>query len=252
LQIKAGLVTLRPLDFGLAGGHVVSSIVLDARTEEIHTSADVTARNLELKALLPKLKENQGSAGKLGGRAKVKATGNSIGQMAASADGEVALIMAGGQVSTLSLVLANLDLANAATLLLRGDQTAPVHCVVTNANMRSGWLGPEFFVVDSSESVITGEGGVDFRQERYKLRLVAHSKRPSLVALRGPILIGGTFKHPQVRPEAAPVVGRAAAAIALGALLTPAAALLALVDPGGAKDRDCAALIGRAQRDVAE
>jgi hypothetical protein len=149
-------------------------------------------------------------------------------------------------------VLANLDLANAATLLLQGDQNAPIHCVVTNSNMRSGWLEPEFFVVDSSESVITGEGGVDFRQERYKLRLAAHSKRPSLVALRGPILIGGTFKHPEVHPDAAPVAGRAAAAIALGTLLTPAAALLALVDPGGAKDKDCAALIARAQQDVAQ
>ena len=79
------------------------------------------------------------------------------------------------------------------------------------------------------------------------LRLVAHSKHASLIALRGPIRIGGTFKKPEVRPEAGPVAARVGAAIALGVLLTPVASLLALVDPGGAKDSNCAALIEQAE-----
>jgi uncharacterized protein involved in outer membrane biogenesis len=118
--------------------------------------------------------------------------------------------------------------------------------------MRDGIFVPQVFVVDSSEEKITGEGEIDFRDERYKLRLKADSKRPSLVALRGPIRIEGTFKHPRVAPEAGPVVARVAAAVALGALLTPPAALLALADPGGARDSDCPALFTQADKAVAD
>jgi uncharacterized protein involved in outer membrane biogenesis len=118
--------------------------------------------------------------------------------------------------------------------------------------MHDGALVPQLFIVDSSEAKITGAGEIDLRDEGYNLRLKADSKRPSLVALRGPIRIEGTFKHPKVAPEAGPVVARVAAAAGLGALLTPPAALLALVDPGGASDSDCAALLAKAGKAVDE
>lgn len=249
LMLKDGKLRFVPLDFGVASGHVVSDITLDAARAVIQVAADVTVRNVDVKILFPELKANEASAGRLGGRAKLRSTGNSIAQMSASADGELAIMMWHGRLSTLSLLLTNLDLANAAELLLRGDQNAPVYCAVVSGSVRDGAFAPSLFVVDSSEEKISGEGEIDFRDERYKLRLNADSKRPSLVALRGPIRIEGTFKHPRVAPEAGPVVARVAAAVALG-LLTPPAALLALVDPGGARDSDCAALLLQGEQRV--
>ena len=250
LELRDGKFVLAPLDFGVAGGHVVSKLTLDASQDVIQSDIEATASNLEVKALLPKLKENAGSAGKLGGQAKLSMKGNSVAHMAASANGELALIMDHGRVSTLALVLTNLDLANAIKYLMRGDPKAPVYCAVASADVRQGELVPNIFVVDSSEENITGDGAVDFKSEEYKLRVVAHSKHASLIALRGPIRIGGTFKDPKVRPEAGPLAARAGVAVALGALLTPLASLLALVDTGGAKDSNCAALIGQAKKTV--
>jgi AsmA family protein len=252
LTLREGKLRFAPLDFGVAHGHVVSDITLDARQQVIEASADVTIRDVDVAILFPELKANEASAGRAGGRAKLRLTGNSIAQMSASADGELAVIMSKGRVSTLSLLLTNLDLANAAERLLRGDQNAPVYCAVLSGRMREGVFVPQLFVVDSSEEKIVGEGGIDFRDEHYDLRLKANSKRPSLVALRGPIRIEGTFKHPKVTPEGGPVVARVAAAIGLGALLTPPAALLALVDPGGARDSNCAALIADAEKSAAD
>jgi hypothetical protein len=217
----------------------------------IDTTAEVTVRDVDVKILFPKLKANEASAGLVGGRARLHATGNSLAQMSASANGELSIVMSNARLSTLSLLLANLDLANATELLLRGDHNAPVYCVVVSGNMREGAFTPQLFVVDSADEKITGEGEIDFRDERYKLRLDADSKRPSLMALRAPIHIEGTFKHPRVAPEAGPVAARVAVAVALGALLTPPAALLALADPGGARDSDCAALIAQADNTLA-
>jgi uncharacterized protein involved in outer membrane biogenesis len=252
LTLNHGKLTLKPLDFGLAHGHVTSTIEVDASKDVMQTTADATVKNLELNELMPKLKSGKGSAGKLGGRVKLATRGNSVAQMAASANGDMALIMGQGRASTLILVLTNLDLANATRYLLRGNPNAPVYCAVVQARAQNGLLMPELFAVDSSEEKITAEGSVDLVDERYGLRLVAHSKKPSLIALRGPIRIGGTFKDPQVRPEAGPIALRVGAAVALGTLLTPLASLLALIDPGGAKDSNCAALIEQARTDVAK
>jgi len=252
LKLTDGVLKLDPLNFGLAGGNVVSNIVLDASQDVIRTDADATVRNLEVKRLMPKLKEGAGSAGKLGGRIKLATKGNSIAQMAASANGELALIMGQGRMSTIALVLTNLDLANAVKYVVRGNPNAPVYCAVINASAKDGMVAPNIFVIDSSEEKITGEGFVDLKTEEYKLRLVAHSKKLSLVALRGPINITGTFKDPTVMPEVRQLALRAGAAIALGALLTPPAALLALIDPGGAKDSNCAGLVNEAQQQVAK
>jgi uncharacterized protein involved in outer membrane biogenesis len=250
LKLKDGTLVLAPLDFGVAGGHVTSRVTLDARKEVIATKVQATATNLEAKALLPALKRSAGSAGKVGGRAELSATGNSIAAMAGSANGEVALIMSQGRASTLSLVLVNLDLANATKYLLYGDPNAPVHCGVVSGRIQDGRLVPQTFVIDSSEEKITGEGTIDFKDERYDLRLVADSKRASLVALRGPIRVGGTFKHPEVRPEVGPLAARVGAAIALGIVATPLASLLVLVDPGNAKGVNCSALIEKAGKEA--
>jgi uncharacterized protein involved in outer membrane biogenesis len=250
--LRQGRLVLKPLDFGVASGHITSTFDIDAAKDVMTVLADATVKNLEAKELMPKLKSGSGSAGKLGGQAKLATKGNSIAQMAASANGEVALIMSQGRASTLALVLTNLDLANATRYLLRGDPNAPVYCAVTHANLNAGKLVPDVFVVDSSEEKITAKGGIDLAQEQYNLKLEAHSKRVSLVALRGPIDISGTFKHPSVRPEIAPVAMRVGAAVALGTLLTPLASLLALVDPGGAKDTNCAALMQQSANNVAK
>lgn len=248
VKLNDATLTLEPLDFGVAGGHVTSRVTLDARNDVIATQVQATVRNLEAKALLPALKRDTGSAGKIGGRAQITTTGNSVAAMAGSADGEVALIMSEGRASTLSLVLVNLDLANATKYLLRGDPNAPVHCGVVIAQIQDGVAVPQTFVIDSSEEKITGEGKVDLKQEQYDLRLKADSKRTSLVALRGPIEVGGTFKHPTVRPEIGSVIARVGAAVALGIVATPIAALIPLVDPGTAKNANCGALIQQAEQ----
>ena len=246
LKLKDGVMRLEPLDFGIADGHVVANMVIDASRDVPKAQGEVEARNVELKRIFPKLASPNGTAGRFGGRAHFKTEGRSMAAMMAALDADAAVIMRGGEASTLQLVLTNLDLARAAELLLRGDQTAEIRCAVGSLHAKAGVVTPDLFVVDTSAVVISGDGSVDFRDEKYDLALKARSKRPSLLALRGPIVVGGTFKTPVVGPAVGPVVARVGAAVALGAVAPPLA-LLALVDFGGAQDVDCKGLIEQAR-----
>ncbi|MDQ2962030.1 MAG: AsmA family protein, partial [Pseudomonadota bacterium] len=250
LDLQDGILKLQPLDFGMAGGHLVSTLVLDARESIIKTTGDVTARNVELKQILPAVRPPKGSAGKVGGRARFAATGNSIADMLASSNGEVALISHGGEASELAIVLTNLDLARAAQLLLKGDENSPIRCVVADFVAENGNMTARTLVMDTEAEKILGEGSVNFATERYDLRLNAKSKRASWLALRGPIIVDGTFKSPQVHPAAGPIALRVGTSIALGVAATPLAALLPLIDFGGATDADCQGLMQDAKENV--
>src|SRR6202163_4336995 len=132
LFLKDGVLRFEPRDFGIGGGHVVAKLSLDANREIARTQGDIEVRNVELKQIFPKLASPQGTAGRFGGRASFKTQGNTVGAMFASASGEGAMIMHGGEASTLTLVMANLDLARAAALLLQGDNTSEIRCAVAS------------------------------------------------------------------------------------------------------------------------
>jgi uncharacterized protein involved in outer membrane biogenesis len=241
LTLKQGIMRFKPLDFGLAGGHVISNVTLDVTRELPSAEATIEVRNLELKRIFPQLASPNGSAGRFGGRARFQTRGNSVAKLFAAADGEAAIALRGGLASTLLLVLTNLDLARAAQLLIGGDETAAIHCVVSAWHAKNGVMTPDLLVIDTSAELITGTGSIDFATEKYDLHLKADSKKPSLLALKGPIVIGGTFKTPAIHPEVAPVVARVGAAIGLG-VVAPTLAMLPLIDLGDAPDADCRAL----------
>jgi hypothetical protein len=230
-----------PLDFGVAGGRVVSDITIDASQRLPTAQAKIEVRNVELKRLFPQLASPRGSAGRFGARGEFRAQGVSVAALFGSATGQAAVAMRGGEASTLTLVLTNIDLARAATLLIGGDETAAIRCGVTAFHAKDGVWVPDLFVVDTSAVLITGSGSIDFKNEKYDLHLKADSKNPSLLALKGPIVIGGTFGKPSIRPEAGPLAARIGAAVGLG-VLAPPLALLPLIDLGDAPDADCRAL----------
>lgn len=241
--LQNGELKLDPLELNIAGGRIVSSITTSARDAALRTSARISARNVDIARIWPQFKPPKGRSGRVGGRAELSSTGNSVAQMLGSMNGDLALIMTGGSTSALSLMLANLDLARATALLLGGDEDAAIRCAVADFKAKNGVLTATTLIVDTTAAKITGAGSIDFREEQFDLRLDTDSKRVSPFALRGPVLVQRSFKKPDVRPEIGRAAVRAAGAIALGALATPLAALLPLIDTGDADNANCTALV---------
>ncbi len=250
LVIKDGVLTLEPLNFGIAQGNLVTAITMDGRGSHIRTHADITAKGLHLGQLLPASKATTSHQGMVGGRMELDATGDSISQMMGTANGEAALILDGGSISELTLRLTNLDIANSFLLLVGGDRNIPIRCMVANFNAVKGDFKVQDLVLDTSKMNIAGEGNVNFVDESLHLRLASRSKGFSLVSLRGPILVTGTLLKPKFKPDASKVVPRGALAVGLAAVTTGVAGLIPLLDFGDKKDSNCAALMEQTRSDV--
>lgn len=250
LVVSGGRFRLAPLDFWIAGGNLVSRIEMDGRKLPIAARADITAKGLHLDRMFPASRQAGANTGTMGGRAKLDASGNSIAQMLASANGEAALIMDGGSVSELMLRLSNLDVANSIGVLLGGDRQIPIRCMVGNFKAVDGDFRVETLVLDTPKVNIVGSGHANFADESLHLRLVAQGKGFSLASLRGPIAVTGSFKTPVVQLETGGALARGGLALALGAVTAGIGALIPLLDFGEDRNSNCAALMSRAKADA--
>jgi AsmA family protein len=234
--LSDGVMTVRPFDLGIAGGTVAGSVRLDARKDPIATTADVQANEIELPQLFPRLETT--SIGRIGGQAKIEGHGNSLAKMFATADGHVRTVMGQGTFSNLLLELAGLDIEESLKFMLEKDRPVKLRCAYADFDVTQGIMKTRSFAFDTSDTVIFGRGTVDLRDEQIDMILRPRPKDRSLVALRVPLALEGSFKHPSIRPEGGPLIARTAAAVALYALAPPAA-LLALVETGPGHNADC-------------
>jgi uncharacterized protein involved in outer membrane biogenesis len=196
-----------------------------------------------LRSLEAKMKQYQSSTGTIGGRAQLKGQGNSVKALLASSNGDLGLAMEKGHIGALLIELFGLDIAESVGFLAEGNKPVPLRCFIAEFEFIDGIMGSKAVVIDTRDTNITGEGAVNFRDERVDFRMVPHPKDFSPLTVRTPITISGPLGSPAIRPEAAPLVARLGLATALSAVLTPLAAPLAFIDVGLGKDSDCGAFV---------
>jgi hypothetical protein len=103
-------------------------------------------------------------------------------------------------------------------------------------------------VFDSDVTTATGSGTVNLKDETLNMQLNGAPKKFTLVRVRAPITITGPLRSPSIGVKASGAIAQGGVALALGALLTPFAAIIPFIDPGLAKNADCAAVDATAQR----
>ena len=238
IHLDAGLLRLDPLDFGVAGGRLRSTIRMDARREAIATSAAIRARGLELARLFPDSELAADAVGRISGDIDLTGGGNSIAAMLGSADGEAALGMGPGELSNLLLELAGLDIYEALKFLIGKDRKVAIRCAFGDFAVEDGVMTARALALDTSDTIIVGEGTIDLGQETLDLVLRPRPKDRSILALRSPLVVDGTFVDPGFRPDMALLGLRGAIALTLGSIAPPAA-LLATLELGGGEDSDC-------------
>ncbi|WP_448481766.1 AsmA family protein [Pseudoxanthomonas mexicana] len=238
LLLEAGLLRLEPLNFGVAEGDIRSTVRMDARSDVIRTKADIAVRGLDLGELFPTAQLTQSAVGRVGGNASLAGTGNSVAGILGTADGEVMLGMGRGQVSNLLMELAGLDIAEALKFLLTKDRTVPVRCAFGDFAVENGVMQARTLAFDTTDTIIVGKGKVSLKDETLDLELRPRPKDRSILALRSPLVVDGTFKDPSFRPDFKRLGLRGATALALGSIAPPAA-LLATIEPGPGEDSAC-------------
>ena len=245
VSLKAGLLRAEPLALDLPQGRVSGYVQLDARKTHPVTDLDLRLANGRLEQLVPV--SFQGStpyAGSLVGRARLTGAGDSVHKAFANANGEVLLVAPSGEIRESIAQLLGVNVIKGLGLLFNKNQkTTPIRCGVARFQVINGVLNADHIVFDTGPTLVTGSGTINMDTERLNFALEGHPKKFQLLRVDLPITVGGTLLAPRVGVKTGQAAVQGGAGLALASVLSPLAVLLPFLDPGLAKDANCAALI---------
>ena len=243
MDIVNGTISLHPLSFGVGKGQITSDIQLSEKAQELAMKANVEFKSVDVSKLLNATGVGQG-AGSIGGRAVIEGTGKSLAEILGGSNGEVKLYMgAGGNLSALLVDLSGLQFGNALLSAIGVPSREQIQCLITDVMLTNGNAQSRLTMLDTNASRIGIMGGVNLKNEQLGLTLRTQAKHFSIGSLPTPIAVRGTLGSPSIQPDLVEGGGRAAAAVGLGIVLTPAAGLLPTIQFGTGEDGACVGLL---------
>lgn len=250
VKLDDGLLDADPLAFDLPQGRIAGSVQLNARKATPVTDLDLRLTNARLEQLLPiHIGGGTPVAGALVGRAKLHGAGDSVHKAFANANGEVLVVVPGGEVRAAFAELAGVDVTKGLGLLLsKNQQMTPIRCGVAHFTANKGVLNADNIVFDTGPVLIAGSGSINMDTERMDFRVQGHPKKFRLVHLMLPVTASGPLRQPKLGVDPGKAIAQGGVAVALGSLLSPLASILPFIDAGLTKDANCGALLGEASQ----
>jgi uncharacterized protein involved in outer membrane biogenesis len=242
-QVEKSVLTVPVLTATFKQSQVKATLRTDATHEQPITDLEIRVAGLELEQF-GKPGRKPPFAGPLQAHVHVVGQGTSLHGLASTANGTLAAVLPRGAMRASLADAAGVSLRSLG-LMLSGDQETPVRCGLAHFKAENGKLNGEHLLIDTEPVLIAGSGGIDLATETLDLQLNGHPKKLRLGRLRTPLYVQGPVAHPSFSMDRSRLLGQAGAAVAIGLAVTPVAAVLALVDPGLAKDADCATLISQ-------
>jgi uncharacterized protein involved in outer membrane biogenesis len=251
LDLKDGVMRFDPLVFGIAGGSANTRATVDARAARPVVDIDSRVRRLRLGQLVPGAKVVEESVGALDGRVQLKGAGRSLAAVLGSANGRVDLLSGGGEVSNLLLEFGGADFGEIIGFWVGGDRKVALRCAVMAFRAREGMLTAEALVVDTDDTYFGGRGAINLRDELLDIEVTPLPKDVSILSLRGPLAIRGSFADPEIGLEKKSLARKIGAALLL-ALVNPLAAIIPTIETGPGRDvkAPCGELVGQLQANV--
>ena len=246
LGLDNRLLTLKPLAFDIAGGRLTGDIIIDGRRKPVQTDYDIRLSQVALSRLMVGFKvEDAGTTASMRGRLQLHGTGDTVQKSLATSDGRIALVFPAGTMWLRNIDLAELDVQNFITGFIgkRLKEPRKINCGVIGFTVKNGHAVADPILFDSNKAVFRGAGGFNFADESLAMSIEGDSKQFSLFSGQSPIGIRGWFADPHINPISGELLSRAGAAIALGVLATPIAAIAAFVDIGDAKSENCTPIL---------
>jgi uncharacterized protein involved in outer membrane biogenesis len=245
VSLQGGVLNLKPLTFQFPQGRLTGELKIDGRKDVAVTSVDARLTDIRIENFI------QGAdkplTGTVEARARLTGTGKSVHDAASTASGTMTVVIpSGGMRRTLAEWL-GVDVLTAVGLTLAGDDSnAQLRCAVASFDAKNGVATSQHLIIDTDPVRIEGRGNINLADETFNLTVQGAPKNFQPFRLRVPIHVSGKLAAPQIAINPGPALAQGGIGLALGAL-NPFAAILAFIDPGLAKDANCAALLTDAQ-----
>ncbi|MES2254703.1 MAG: AsmA family protein [Pseudomonadota bacterium] len=245
ISVKNGVMQLKPLAFGFVAGKLAGALSIDARQDVPVTAVDARITDIHIEHFIKS--DEKPLSGMIEARAQLTGSGASVHKAASTAHGVFTAVVPQGGMKKSLAEWAGVNVLSALGLSLAGDQSSTnLHCAVMHFGARDGVLASQQIVFDTDPTRIDGHGTVNLKDETVDVTLQGKPKHFQLLHLDAPIALSGKLDNPKLGVDSKPAITQGAIGAGL-ALLSPFASILAFIDPGLAKDANCAGLLADAK-----
>jgi hypothetical protein len=243
LNLEHGVLQLDPADFDLPQGQILGRLRIDATTDPVQTQIELRLRGVQLSQFKSKTASVAPLDGTLLSHVQLQGHGNSVHDVLSTSDGTISAVIPHGEIREAFAQLTGVDVARGLGLLITGNQKqVDIRCGIATFQVSDGEARAQHIVFDTQPVLLTGSGDINFDTEALDLRLQGKPKKLAL-RLLAPITVTGDLAKPAIGIDPKSLLAQGGVAAALAVVATPAAAVLAFIDPGLAKNQDCAALL---------
>jgi len=195
LAIDHQLLTLSDLDARLPHGRVEGKLTVDQRGDRKVPMVDI---NLRLRG--SSVQDLAGGGGEFSGnvsaRARLRGPGTTIRAAVGNANGTIGFVARDGQLPQGIAAALGFDAARA--LLAKDGERAGLRCVVLKLDVTRGHGRIDPMIVDTTASLLRGQGSVVFPGETLNIRLSGTPKQHALLRVPGSAYMTGTIERPAV------------------------------------------------------
>jgi uncharacterized protein involved in outer membrane biogenesis len=240
LQLHNDRLALTPT-FHLAGGTVHAQAQVETQTDPLQSTVHITMHQINLQQFLawlelrpedaaqptappktagkpqdtakpettgkpeiarkPEAASKLGTAGKLDGQIALTGAGLSLADFLASANGNVLLSMAEGQLGKVLTELVGLDVAETIQKALAREKAYQLRCLVADFAVHNGRMETQMLLIDTTDTKIIGGGFIDLRAQMLGLKLEPKAKDFSLFSVQAPLYITGPLASLSAGPK---------------------------------------------------
>lgn len=196
-DLNDGVLALKPIDIGLAGGHLVGLFTFDGQQKLLSSHARLEFKDVRLEKLLDRLPKGAKSAGALKGHVDLKGRGDSVAKILASSSGSMEIAMEGGGISNLLDAELGLNAGKVLRLLISGDRVIGINNAVVAFDFEKGLGKSKTILLDTDQTHTEGTGIIDLRDETVDVLLTPHPKKPGILSLHSSIRVHGSIRQPK-------------------------------------------------------
>ncbi len=237
LQLKDGVLNLKPFGLGFAGGTFGGEIGLNGKTKALNVKLD--GKNIALSDYLraEKITDIVSQGAKTDLSVDLTSQGASVAALMAGLNGKALIKVGEGELRDQYLDFLGADMVGALGRIGQATAKTKLECVVTAFDIKAGMATPKPIFVETGRINIVSEGSINLGTEQLDLKIVPSPRDAAIASLAIPVKVGGTFASPSAYPDPIAAAKGVAGALASSALLGPAAILSPLLS-GGSSESD--------------
>ena len=193
-------LTISPFKANLGDATMQGDVKLNATSSPAQYNVTFKAPGVDVATLLQMMGMDAFMSGKGDADIELSGSGNSPHEMAASANGQIIVTAAGGQISSAA---AGGIAQGLAQIFAPGNGNPTLNCVATRFNVTNGIGKDNGMLADSSASTVAGAGGFNLGAETVDLTLNAKPKLVNTAGYLPAMTISGSLAAPKIGIDAA-------------------------------------------------